>query len=92
MIRFSFPSLESHMAVVILGHLCISFNFYIFTPLALVLIPLIGLTRLYSRARFPHQVVLSWLTGSIGLYLGLHCCDFFGMHRSFSSFVCLLLS
>jgi hypothetical protein len=69
------------MSVVILGHLCLSFNAYIFTPIALILIPLIGLTRLYSRARFPHHVILSWLTGVIGLYLGIHCCDFVGMHR-----------
>ena len=30
---------------------------------------------MYSRARFPHQIVLSWLFGVIGLVLGIHYCE-----------------
>jgi len=77
---YGFPSLESHMAVVILGHYCVHYKSVLLFVAAIALIALIGFSRVYSRSRFPHQIVGSWLTGLIGLYAGLHCCDMFGFH------------
>ena len=64
---FRFPSIESHMSVVILGHFCMFYNFILVFPLAAIVTFVIGLSRVYSRSRFPHQIVASWLTGLLGL-------------------------
>jgi hypothetical protein len=62
-----FPSLESHMSVVILGHFCMFYNFILVFPFAVAVTFVIGVSRVYSRSRFPHQIVGSWLTGLLGL-------------------------
>lgn len=77
---FGFPSLESHMSVVILGHFCLFYNFVLVFPFAVVVTFVIGVSRVYSRSRFPHQIVGSWITGLIGLYVATHCCTIFGFH------------
>lgn len=68
------------MSVVIIGHLCIYHSLFLLFPLGTLLILVIGMSRVYSRARFPHQIIGSWITGALGLYTGLHCCDMFGFH------------
>ena len=37
----------------------------------LLIIALIGFSRVYSCARFPHQILASYLTGCVGLALGI---------------------
>jgi len=64
---YGFPSLESYMSVVILGHMCISFKTILFVPIAIPVIFIVGFSRIYSRARFPHQIVGSWILGLLGL-------------------------
>lgn len=77
---YGFPSLESHMSVVILGHFCMHYTFIFMFPLAVLVTIIIGLSRIYSRSRFPHQIAGSWITGLVGLYVSSHCCTIFGFH------------
>jgi membrane-associated phospholipid phosphatase len=58
-----------------MGHLFLSFKSVLLLPLGLFTIAIIGFSRVYSRARFPHQIVGSWLTGLVGLLLSMHCCE-----------------
>lgn len=76
---FGFPSLESHMAVVIMLHFTMNTSWFML-PLALLIIFIVGFSRVYSRSRFPHQIVGSWLLGLVGLYLGSHCCERMKFH------------
>ncbi len=65
--NFGFPSLETHMAVVVNGFVAVRFaHWYVSIFLFLVSI-LIGFTRVYSNSRFIHQIVLSYVTGLAGL-------------------------
>ena len=68
-----FPSLESHMAVVVYGMCAIG------VPrdeqggawlAAIAASALVGLTRLVAGSRFAHQVLLSYATGGVGLNFG----------------------
>ena len=77
---YRFPSLESHMAIVILGHLCLHYSLFFLVPLSAVIVILIGVSRVFARSRFPHQIMGSWITGALGLYVGLHCCEIFSLH------------
>jgi len=65
-----FPSLESYMSVVILNHFCMFYNFILVFPFAVAVTFIIGISRVYSRSRSPHQIVGSWVTGLIGLVSG----------------------
>jgi hypothetical protein len=69
--NYGFPSIESHMAVVVNGFVAARFaEWWMSIPLfALTLV--IGFTRVYSCARFVHQIALSYATGGIGLSLAL---------------------
>jgi membrane-associated phospholipid phosphatase len=79
-----FPSVESYMSVVIIGHIFLRLPnntpeettfAYVFLCVGLVLISLVGFSRIYSRARFPHQIVGSWALGTVGLVAGTHYCE-----------------
>ena len=64
-----------------MGHLFLSFKSILLLPLGLLTVAVIGFSRVYSRARFPHQIVGSWLTGLIGLILSMHCCERMSFNR-----------
>lgn len=72
---FGFPSLESYMSVVIMGHLFFSLKSILLLPLGLLVVFVVGFTRVYSCSRFPHQVVGSWLLGFFGLLVCMHIVD-----------------
>mmetsp|Transcript_33622 Transcript_33622/g.106267 ORF Transcript_33622/g.106267 Transcript_33622/m.106267 type:complete len:367 (+) Transcript_33622:246-1346(+) len=76
---FGFPSLESHMAVVVFGYIALHLRNallqLILVPAFAVIIALIGFSRVYSCARFPHQILASYLTGCVGLALGIQLRD-----------------
>ena len=72
---YGFPSLESHMGVVIVGHIFLRTWSWVFLLFGIALVLLISFSRVYSRARFPHQVVASWLSGFVGLIGGIHYCE-----------------
>jgi len=77
---YGFPSLESYMAVVVMGHLTMHLQSVAFGLLGVVVAFVVGVSRLYSRARFPHQVFGSWLLGVPGLLVSTHCCTSMGLH------------
>ncbi|CAM9091260.1 unnamed protein product, partial [Heterosigma akashiwo] len=66
---YGFPSLETHMAVVVYGGIAFYSGkwqlLWLFTPI----IAFVGFTRVYACARFIHQVALSGGTGALGLAL-----------------------
>jgi len=65
--NYGFPSVESHMAVVVNGYIAMKFaEWWLSIPLFFLTL-FIGFTRVYSCARFIHQVALSYFTGAIGL-------------------------
>lgn len=78
---FGFPSIESHMAVVILFYWVYLSKQLVLLPLAVVLIILIGLTRLWAYSRFPHQILLSWCTGFIGSVISTLVLSFINLKR-----------
>uniref|UniRef100_A0A7S2Y483 Phosphatidic acid phosphatase type 2/haloperoxidase domain-containing protein n=1 Tax=Fibrocapsa japonica TaxID=94617 RepID=A0A7S2Y483_9STRA len=71
---YGFPSLETHMAVVVFGFICVkcwTWMWWPLVPLFVAFTVFVGMTRVYSYARFVHQVALSWVTGGLGLGLGI---------------------
>eukprot|EP00518_Triparma_eleuthera_P014464 CAMPEP_0182471936 /NCGR_PEP_ID=MMETSP1319-20130603/21262_1 /TAXON_ID=172717 /ORGANISM="Bolidomonas pacifica, Strain RCC208" /LENGTH=325 /DNA_ID=CAMNT_0024672549 /DNA_START=92 /DNA_END=1069 /DNA_ORIENTATION=- len=69
---YGFPSVESHMAVVVNGFVAARFvEWWISIPLFFLTL-FVGFTRVYSCARFVHQVLLSYVTGTMGLVACLH--------------------
>ena len=72
---YGFPSVESHMAIVIIGHVFKSTMHWLVLVIGTPLIALVGFTRVYSRARFPHQIAASYLSGILGLIVGIHYCE-----------------
>lgn len=68
---FGFPSLESYMSIVVFGHIFTMTRYLLLLPLFVTLSALVGFSRIYSRSRFPHQIVGSWLLGIFGLLLGV---------------------
>lgn len=66
---FGFPSLESYMAVVISLALAEKFPYLWFYCVAFVVTFLVGFTRIFSRARFPHQIAGSYMLGYVGFKL-----------------------
>lgn len=79
--KHSFPSLESYMSVVIMAHLFIALKSLILLVLGVVVVFIVGFSRVYSRSRFPHQVMGSWFAGVIGLVFGMHCCEKMAFHE-----------
>lgn len=57
------------MSVVVFGLLMQKFPHLWFTMVAFCCILLVGFSRIYSRARFPHQIVGSWIAGFMGLQI-----------------------
>jgi membrane-associated phospholipid phosphatase len=78
---YGFPSLESYMSVVILGHLVISFKSFLLFTIALGVVFIVGISRLYSRSRFPHQIVGSWILGVGGLFFSIYFCEYLAFHK-----------
>ena len=78
---YGFPSIESHMSVVIIGHLIYHFKIYLFIPVGLLLIFIIGFSRLYAKSRFPHQIIGSWILGCIGLPFGIRLHSYLAIHK-----------
>lgn len=83
---YGLPSIESYMSVVIVGHIFLRTGSWLFLPFGVIVTLLIGFSRVYSRARFPHQIVASWALGFVGLVVGIHYCEvmnggFHGMHE-----------
>eukprot|EP01031_Cornospumella_fuschlensis_P047961 gene47961-58749_t len=72
---YAFPSLESYMSVVIIGHMFVTTKYLIILPLGGVVIFLVGFSRVYSKSRFPHQIVGSWILGVFGLIGGFAFCS-----------------
>ena len=79
--RFGFPSIESYMSVVVLGHWWLQSLSLTFLALATILCFIIGTTRVMARSRFPHQIIGSWLLGFFGLITGAFICDSLQFHR-----------
>lgn len=69
------------MSVVIMGHLFLSFKSIWLLPLGAIVVFIIGFSRVYSRSRFPHQIVGSWLAGLVGLMVSMHCCEKMSFHK-----------
>ncbi|CAM9337523.1 unnamed protein product [Ascophyllum nodosum] len=70
-----FPSLETHMATVVVGWWVESIDARggmqsIARLLAVIYICFVGFTRVYACSRFVHQVLLSVITGAVGLFFG----------------------
>jgi len=65
--NYGFPSIETHMAVVVNGFVAVRFaEWWACLPL-FALAVFIAFTRVYSCARFVHQIGLSFVTGTLGL-------------------------
>ena len=67
---YAFPSLESYMSIVIIGHLMLHYKSLIFFLFGSLLIFVIGISRLHSKSRFFHQILGSWILGLLGLIFG----------------------
>ncbi len=74
-INHSFPSLESHMSIVVFGHLVLYFKSWILFIVFLPIVGLIGFSRLYARSRFGHQIIGSWISGVLGLFMARSLCE-----------------
>ncbi|KDO30169.1 hypothetical protein SPRG_05361 [Saprolegnia parasitica CBS 223.65] len=69
-----FPSLDSHMAVVIVGPTYfVSSVSPVTCAIFTACVVLIGWTRVWIGMRFPSQVVASWATGIVGVIIGNLC-------------------
>jgi membrane-associated phospholipid phosphatase len=75
---YGFPSVESHMAVVVVGHVFKSTSYWVVLLFGIPLALIVGFSRIYSRARFPHQILASYLSGVFGLIAGVHYCEVLG--------------
>ncbi len=64
---YRFPSLESYMSIIVFGQLMKKFPYIWFILLSLIIIFIVGFSRIYSKARFTHQIIGSWVIGFIGL-------------------------
>lgn len=68
--NYGFPSVETHMAVVVYGQLVTSMKelgTVFLMPLAVTMCLIVGMSRLVAASRFPHQIALSYATGALGL-------------------------
>jgi len=78
---FAFPSLESYMSVVITGHFVLYYQSFLLFLVACALSLLVGVSRLYTKSRFPHQIIGSYFLGFIGLLISLHLCEKSEIHK-----------
>jgi membrane-associated phospholipid phosphatase len=69
---FGTPSGHATSAVAIWGYLAASFRKTWFWIVAILLMVLIGLSRLVLAVHFPHDVLLGWILGTVILLLYLH--------------------
>lgn len=74
------------MSIVVFGDLFLHYPHFWLLVLSAALSALIGFSRVYSNSRFPHQIIGSWISGMIGLFLSWHCCA----HMSFHTYVAFL--
>jgi membrane-associated phospholipid phosphatase len=72
---FGVPSNHAESATVVWGILAAYLRKWWVWLVAVLLIFLIGLSRLYLGVHFPHDVVLGWLIGGLILWLTLHFWD-----------------
>ena len=82
---FGFPSLESYMSIVIIGHFFVTFSnniifIVLWIPTSTAIVAVVGISRLYAKSRFPHQVLGSWVLGIVGLLSAVSICDNWGIH------------
>lgn len=71
---YGFPSLESYMSIIIMGRFFYYFDlvfFILWIPLSIAVVGVVGVSRLYAKSRFPHQIWGSWLLGLVGLPLSI---------------------
>jgi len=92
---FGFPSLESYMSVIIALNFHQHFpSWSLYSiPVMVFVISIVGFSRVYTRARFPHQVVFSWAVAFLGYLLTDHCCERMSLHtlQDTEHFFCLLV-
>lgn len=63
------------MSVIVIGNLLLLNRNLLLVPFGLFTIIVLGFSRIYSRSRFPHQIVGSWILGIFGLVFGMHICE-----------------
>ena len=78
---YGFPSIETYMSVIIFGHFLIAQKVLYLWPIAAIIILFIGFTRLYSKSRFPHQIIGSMILGFVGLFGGIEGCNYVEFHK-----------
>jgi len=78
---YALPSIESYMSVVIFGHFVYHYKSILLLILGSILTGIIGFSRVYSKARFAHQIVASWILGFIGLNLAIQYCESIKIHQ-----------
>ena len=69
---FGVPSGHSQIAFGVWGMLAASIGKWWGWLLAILIIAMIGISRLYLGVHFPHDVILGWLIGALLLWLVLH--------------------
>ena len=67
-----FPSLETHLAIVVLYPTFEHSSSSLLQGCILMYIVFLGFTRIYAGVRFPSQIAYSWITGTVGILLGYH--------------------
>lgn len=75
---FGLPSGHAQSAFGVWGMLAACIGKWWGWPIALLIILLIGISRLYLGVHFPHDVILGWLTGALLLWLVLRYWKPFG--------------
>jgi len=70
---FGIPSGHSQIAFGVWGMLAATIGKWWGWPIAILIIAMIGISRLYLGVHFPHDVLLGWLIGAILLWLVLRC-------------------
>jgi hypothetical protein len=76
----SFPSLETHMCIVIMFDLYFLSHRKVILAAAVLLTGIVGFSRIVARSRFPHQIVGSVGSGFLGLSLGYQYCTKMSFH------------
>ncbi|MCX6036205.1 MAG: phosphatase PAP2 family protein [Chloroflexi bacterium] len=69
---FGVPSGHAQIAVGVWGMLAASLRKWWGWLIAILIILLIGISRLYLGVHFPHDVILGWLIGALLMWLVLH--------------------
>ena len=62
----AFPSFESYIGSVILLDFSLYFNRLYIYIICILLLAIVGFSRVFSRAKFPHQIIASNLLGILG--------------------------